>query len=76
MNVKCPICAKAVQWSADSPYRPFCSKKCQLIDLGEWASEERSIPAAKQTPDDQPSPADIEDIEAMLSEQPDDFFKH
>ncbi|MGC7560486.1 DNA gyrase inhibitor YacG [Pasteurella sp. PK-2025] len=42
--VPCPTCQKAVIWSPDSPYRPFCSKRCQLIDLGEWASEEKAIP--------------------------------
>lgn len=31
-------------WSEQSPYRPFCSKRCQLIDLGEWAAEEKKIP--------------------------------
>ncbi|QPG06298.1 DNA gyrase inhibitor YacG [Salinimonas marina] len=77
MFVKCPICAKEVEWSATaSPFRPFCSKKCQLIDLGEWASEERTIAAAKQTPEASPDAVDIEEIEAMLSQQPDDFFKH
>ncbi|MDU5697815.1 MAG: DNA gyrase inhibitor YacG, partial [Haemophilus parainfluenzae] len=25
--------------------RPFCSKRCQLIDLGEWAAEEKAIPS-------------------------------
>ncbi len=43
-TVPCPICRKPVVWSEQSPYRPFCSKRCQLIDLGEWASEEKSIP--------------------------------
>ncbi|WP_032093593.1 MULTISPECIES: DNA gyrase inhibitor YacG [Pasteurellaceae] len=43
-EVPCPICRKPVVWSAQSPYRPFCSKRCQLIDLGEWASEEKAIP--------------------------------
>ncbi|HDR1021576.1 TPA: DNA gyrase inhibitor YacG [Pasteurella multocida] len=43
-EVPCPICKKAVIWSNESPYRPFCSKRCQLIDLGEWASEEKAIP--------------------------------
>lgn len=27
----------------ESPFRPFCSKRCQLIDLGEWAAEEKRI---------------------------------
>ena len=75
MEVKCPICAKQVVWAPTSEYRPFCSKKCQLIDLGEWASEERSIPA-KPAENDTPQDIDVEDIEAMLAEQSEDFFKH
>ena len=43
MKVKCPTCQKDVEWSASSTYRPFCSKRCQLIDLGEWAEEEHVI---------------------------------
>ncbi|MDY4713504.1 DNA gyrase inhibitor YacG [Actinobacillus minor] len=42
-TVECPTCKKSVIWSTQSPYRPFCSKRCQLIDLGEWASEEKRI---------------------------------
>ncbi|MFC0309365.1 DNA gyrase inhibitor YacG [Gallibacterium trehalosifermentans] len=47
--VPCPICKKSVIWSAESPYRPFCSKRCQLIDLGEWAAEEKRI-ASEESP--------------------------
>lgn len=43
-SINCPTCQKSVIWSAESLYRPFCSKRCQLIDLGEWAAEEKSIP--------------------------------
>lgn len=43
-SVKCPHCKKLVEWSETSPYRPFCSKRCQMIDLGEWAAEEKVIP--------------------------------
>ena len=75
MEVKCPICTKPVVWSPQSEYRPFCSKKCQLIDLGEWAGEDRKI-AGKPAQDATPQAMDIEEIEAMLAQQPDDFFKH
>ncbi len=75
MKVNCPICSKAVEWNADSQYRPFCSKKCQMIDLGEWASEERKIATAAE-PKSSPTPMDIDEIDAMLSQQSDDFFKH
>ena len=43
-TVECPTCKKSVIWSTQSHYRPFCSKRCQLIDLGEWADEEKAIP--------------------------------
>lgn len=43
-KVKCPTCQSEVEWGPQSPFRPFCSKRCQLIDLGEWADEEKRIP--------------------------------
>ncbi|MCZ6501789.1 MAG: DNA gyrase inhibitor YacG [Gammaproteobacteria bacterium] len=43
--VKCPTCDKAVAWISSSTYRPFCSGRCRLIDLGEWADGNRAIPA-------------------------------
>ncbi|MFB6435126.1 MAG: DNA gyrase inhibitor YacG [Candidatus Malihini olakiniferum] len=42
-TVRCPTCKKPVKWGENSPYRPFCNKRCQLIDLGEWADEEKRI---------------------------------
>ncbi len=45
ITVNCPTCGKTVVWGEISPFRPFCSKRCQLIDLGEWAAEEKQIPA-------------------------------
>ncbi|WP_174848732.1 DNA gyrase inhibitor YacG [Yersinia artesiana] len=43
IEVNCPTCGKIVIWGEQSPYRPFCCKRCQLIDLGEWADEEKRI---------------------------------
>jgi len=43
MKVKCPVCKKELEWDTKNPYRPFCSKKCQLIDFGTWANEENAI---------------------------------
>jgi uncharacterized protein len=42
--VKCPTCKRPVEWSAASIYRPFCSDRCRLIDLGAWISEQHKIP--------------------------------
>lgn len=51
--VECPTCGKKVEWSDKNPYRPFCSERCKKIDLGAWAEEKYSIPAANppETPD-------------------------
>jgi len=43
-TVACPTCRKPVVWSPESRWRPFCSERCRLIDLGEWLSEEKRIP--------------------------------
>ena len=38
MKHHCPICRKPVG-SAIHPDFPFCSERCRLLDLGNWASE-------------------------------------
>ncbi|WP_341502939.1 DNA gyrase inhibitor YacG [Gallaecimonas sp. GXIMD4217] len=60
MEVKCPICGKSVPWNEKSAFRPFCSKRCQLIDLGEWASEERRIPSEEEAPSQEEAPKGYE----------------
>ncbi|MDP1602358.1 MAG: DNA gyrase inhibitor YacG [Legionella sp.] len=49
-KVTCPICGKLNTWYPENAYRPFCSERCKLIDLGEWASETRKIPGEKVDP--------------------------
>jgi len=51
-TVKCPTCGKPVSWDASSKWRPFCSERCRLIDLGEWASESHRIPGDQNLPDE------------------------
>jgi endogenous inhibitor of DNA gyrase (YacG/DUF329 family) len=46
LHVTCPICKKGARWEKN-PYRPFCSERCRLIDLGKWASEEYRVPGEK-----------------------------
>jgi endogenous inhibitor of DNA gyrase (YacG/DUF329 family) len=46
----CPICRKPV--ALDDPEMPFCSARCRLIDLGNWASEKYSIPAPLEDSDE------------------------
>lgn len=54
----CPICQKPV--AKDDPYMPFCSDRCRVIDLGNWASEKYVIPAPLDADDDA---LDLEDDE-------------
>lgn len=39
-----PNLSRPVEWSAKSEFRPFCSHRCKLIDLGAWAAEDHAIP--------------------------------
>ncbi|WP_039914834.1 DNA gyrase inhibitor YacG [Cellvibrio mixtus] len=43
IKLNCPTCQKMVFWNDQFPFRPFCSDRCRLIDLGEWASENHRI---------------------------------
>jgi uncharacterized protein len=49
-RVKCPTCHRDLDWDT-APFRPFCSERCRLIDLGAWLSEQRAIPG--ETPPQQ-----------------------
>jgi len=42
-RVKCPTCRREIDW-AQSEFRPFCSDRCRLIDLGAWLTEKHAIP--------------------------------
>ena len=59
--VQCPTCRKAVAWIAANAHKPFCSERCQLIDLGEWASGNRSIPSDAEHDDITASDLDLND---------------
>ncbi|RMX00578.1 DNA gyrase inhibitor YacG [Legionella jordanis] len=48
-KIVCPTCASPNTWQKENSFRPFCSERCKLIDLGEWASESRKIPGSSMT---------------------------
>lgn len=50
-EIACPQCGKMVAWIEEEKYRPFCSRRCQMIDFGDWANEKNTIPA--ETPPDE-----------------------
>ena len=62
--VVCPTCGKSVEWAPGNAWRPFCSERCKLIDLGAWATERYRVPVVEdkdqleaQDPDAAPPPA-------------------
>jgi endogenous inhibitor of DNA gyrase (YacG/DUF329 family) len=51
-RVACPTCGASVAWRPESRFRPFCSERCKMADLGAWANEEYRVPVAPDEPDD------------------------
>ena len=42
-KVKCPTCDKRIAWDPESRWRPFCSERCKMLDLGDWFNESNTI---------------------------------
>ena len=53
--VNCPHCGSGVEWNSTNRWRPFCSERCKMMDLGAWASENYRIPVTEDpdTPEDE-----------------------
>ena len=41
--MKCPTCGKPAQ-RKDNAFRPFCSERCKMVDLGRWVNDEYRVP--------------------------------
>jgi endogenous inhibitor of DNA gyrase (YacG/DUF329 family) len=48
MSAKCLICQKII----DNKYRPFCSARCQQVDLHRWFGEVYAMPVVEGHKDD------------------------
>lgn len=53
-KITCPTCGKQDTWQPENAFKPFCSDRCKLIDLGEWANETRKIPGESIDPNSLP----------------------
>ncbi len=51
MQVKCPHCGRTLVWDKANKWRPFCSERCKMVDLGAWIAEEHAIPGEPAQPD-------------------------
>lgn len=61
MQIKCPICKKKTTWE-ENPWRPFCSERCKLIDLGKWATEEYRIEGKEEAEEKNKDKGKEEDV--------------
>lgn len=62
--VNCPTCGKRIEWS-ESEYRPFCSEKCKLLDLGDWIDGNYSVPDESSSLNEE----DLREIEKALENE-------
>ncbi|MEP7312607.1 MAG: DNA gyrase inhibitor YacG [Pseudomonadota bacterium] len=55
--MRCPTCKRELEWSEQFPWRPFCSERCKLVDLGAWVAGDRAIPGDPEdtAPDNEPN---------------------
>jgi uncharacterized protein len=66
--VKCPICGREAEYEGNE-YRPFCSERCKILDLGAWADENYTFP----TESGELTEADWEKIEKTLKDNEEDL---
>jgi endogenous inhibitor of DNA gyrase (YacG/DUF329 family) len=50
----CPICKRRVEMSPANRFRPFCSERCQMIDLGKWAGGNYNVEGGKSADTEHP----------------------
>ena len=51
-RVPCPRCGQPALFGPDNKWRPFCSERCKLIDLGRWLDGRYQVPAVEEDGDD------------------------
>ncbi len=59
--MRCPVCRHETTRKGN-PFRPFCSERCKLIDLGNWLSERYRIAAAIDTAEQATGTSDAQEV--------------
>ncbi|MFG1493664.1 DNA gyrase inhibitor YacG [Halobacteriovorax sp. GFR7] len=63
LKVKCPECSKEFNYYS-SDFRPFCSEKCKMVDLGMWLTENYTVASQE--------PLSDSDLEAVIKKRQDE----
>ena len=59
-TVPCPRCGAQSPYSPENRWRPFCSERCRVIDLGAWASEAYRVPVPLDAQSETETPPDTD----------------
>ena len=62
MKVKCPKCRKQIEYDVKNQYRPFCSKRCKMVDLGAWIEGDYTISQGENSHSDLANLGDLGEI--------------
>jgi endogenous inhibitor of DNA gyrase (YacG/DUF329 family) len=64
MQRRCPICKKLTDSATNAEF-PFCSERCRLLDLGNWASEKYVVsePLFDESDDELDDSQNLDDFE-------------
>jgi len=56
--MECPTCRRKVEYRSKTevPWRPFCCRRCKLIDLHKWLNEEYRVSEELAVPPLEPRP--------------------
>ncbi len=59
MRIRCPTCLREEDVPEKFQWRPFCSRRCKIIDLGNWLEEVYKVsgPAVNDAPEDEEADA-------------------
>ncbi|MFT6068232.1 MAG: endogenous inhibitor of DNA gyrase (YacG/DUF329 family) [Bacteriovoracaceae bacterium] len=63
LEVKCPHCEKKFNYY-EGKFRPFCTERCQMIDLGHWFDESYAVPTKEAL-----SEEDIDEVVKKLESE-------
>lgn len=63
LEVKCPKCKKKFNYYS-SEFRPFCTERCKMIDLGHWFEGNYAVASEKPLTEE-----DIDKVEKELLDE-------
>ena len=59
-TLRCPACGGPSVYAPENRYRPFCSERCKLHDLGAWASESFRVEVQEHDGADEANPPPLQ----------------